>query len=112
MARTFATATEIIALIDRGDVAAELSKKLIETIQACQDAAGGKAKAKGSVTLVLNLAVQGSTIEFIADIKTKEPKAPKSPSTYFVTADGSISTEHPQQLSMLPQEVAARRAAE
>lgn len=104
-------ATQIIGMLERGDVAQALSVEIEKALVALQDAAGPKSKAKGSVTLKLNLEVLGQSVEIEADITSKVPKPKRGRSFYFVTQDGALSTEHPQQLDMLgPRE--ARSAAE
>jgi hypothetical protein len=93
-------ATQIIGMLERGDTAHALSEEISKTLVALQDAASDRAKAKGSVTLVLNISVEGSAVEIEADIKSKLPKSKRGRSFYFMTTDGALSTEHPQQQDM------------
>lgn len=89
--------TQIIGVIERGDAADDLTKEVNKVLEALRDAAGPKSTAKGSVTLKLNFAVQGQTIEIDAEIGSSIPKAKRARSLYFLTKDGEISTEHPNQ---------------
>ena len=102
---------QVIGMLERGVVAGELSDAIEKTLQILQDAAGGKGKATGSVTLKLDFTVQGSNVEIEPAITTKHPKVKRPRTFLFVTADGALSTEHPQQLDMLaPREVTASTA--
>lgn len=103
-------AQTIIGALEGGEAAAELSKAIVDTLAALKELTGGrpKAKAKGSVTLRLNLEVEGSSATITVDIDSKRPKPVRGSSFYFVLDDGSLSTEHPQQISMFsgPRETA------
>jgi hypothetical protein len=43
---------------------------------------------------------EGRTVAIEAGIETKVPKRQRGSSFYFLTPDGGISTEHPQQQEM------------
>lgn len=92
----------IIGALEGGEVAAVLSKEIIETLLALKEHTGGrpKAKAKGKVILTLDLEVEGNSAEITADIQSKRPKAVRGASFYWVLDDGSLSTEHPQQANL------------
>jgi hypothetical protein len=93
-------ATQIIGMLERGDLAADLSAQLAEVIDACREAAGPKATAKGSLTLKLDVEVEGVSITLSGDIVTKLPKLKRGSTFMFLTADGALSTEHPNQASL------------
>ncbi len=95
-------ATQVIGMLERGDLAAALTEKLQEVIDAVRDAAGPKTTAKGSLTLRIDVAVQGVQITLEGDIASKTPKIKRAATVYFLSPDGSISTEHPQQAEMFP----------
>jgi hypothetical protein len=99
-------ATQIIAMLERGDLASELTNEITRVLAACREQSGAKQAAKGSITLTLAFSVQGPSVEIEGSISAKTPKNKRGRSIYFVTDDGELSTEHPQQLSMLPREVA------
>ena len=109
-------ATTVIGLLDRGDVAAALSKEMTETLAALKESLGGrkKAKAKGTVTLTLSIEVEGSSATIDADVRSKRPHPVLGSSMFFVLDDGTLSTEHPQQEDMFagPRDAASRHAAE
>jgi hypothetical protein len=95
-------ATTIIGLLDGGEVARLLGVEITDVLATLKDLTQGrpKAKAKGEVTLKLKFVVEGSTLTVDQDISSKRPKMPTASSLYWVTDDGSISTEHPQQSDM------------
>lgn len=104
---------QIIGMADDGDLAAELSAEILRVNVAVKERAGQKGKAKGSVTLVLNLEQDGGILAITGDIKTVLPKKKRGSSLYWVMPDGAISTEHPQQMNMFsgPRDVTAREPA-
>lgn len=92
----------IIAMLEGGEVAAALSTEITQTLEQLKALAGDrpKGKTKGSVTLKLNLEVEGGAVTITADIDSKRPKPVRGASFYWVMDDGSLSTEHPQQTNM------------
>jgi hypothetical protein len=95
-------AQTIIGALEGGEAAAELSKEITETLAALKEQTGGRAKAKvkGSVTLKLDIEVEGNNATITADIQSKRPRPVRGSSFYWVLDDGSLSTEHPQQMNM------------
>lgn len=100
--------TDIIARIERGDAAHDLTMEIAKVLESLRDAAGPKSKAKGSVTLKLEFAVEGQVVEIAADISSKMPKLKRARTVMFLTADGQLSDEHPDQPDMFPREVAKK----
>jgi len=100
-------ATDIIGVIERGDLNADLTGEIESVLKTLQDLAPPKGKVKGSVRLDLNFSVEGTSVEIEASIASKVPKRQRGRSFYFLTQDGAISTEHPQQTEMFagPREV-------
>jgi hypothetical protein len=103
-------ATQIIGMLENGDLANDLSNEISHVLEKLRDAAGPKGKAKGSVSLKLTFAVEGVSTEIDADIASKVPKLTRARSFFFVTDDG-LSTEHPKQMQMFPEDVTKRRTA-
>lgn len=103
-------AQTIIGSLNGGEVASELSTQLTDTLAALKEHCGGrpKAKAKGKVTLVFDIEVEGNVAEITANIESKRPKPIRASSIYWVLDDGALSTEHPQQADMFsgPREAA------
>jgi hypothetical protein len=96
-------AQTIIGMLEGGELAQALSGDITETLTKLKDLSdqmGRKAKVKGKVMLTLDFEVEAGAVEVLAGIDTKVPKAPRSRSFYWVTEDGALSTEHPQQTDM------------
>ena len=103
-------ATQIINLLEDGELVCDLSNEISFVLDKLRDAAGPKSNAKGSVTLKLNFCVEGVSTEIDAEIASKTPKNKRGRSFFFVTEDG-LSTEHPKQLSMGLEDVSKRKSA-
>lgn len=96
-------AQTIIGMLEGGELAQALSGDITETLtklKSLSDTMGRKAKVKGKVTLTLDFEVEAGSVNVQAGIDTKVPKAPRGSSFYWITDDGSLSTEHPQQTDM------------
>lgn len=106
-------AQTIIGMLEGGELAAALSTDIIDTLarlKVLSDQLGRKAKVKGHVSLKLEFEVEAGTVQVLAGIDTKVPKAPRSSSFYWITEDGALSTEHPQQTDMFAGPRTARTA--
>ena len=99
-------ASQVLGLLERGSLMSDLTSELAKVIAACQDAAGPKSGAKGVVSLKLNISVEGVEITFDAELDAKLPKRRRQRSTFFVGADGVLSTEHPNQIDLFPRDAA------
>jgi hypothetical protein len=101
----------IIGLLENGNLAPELSRELTKALIELRDmvASRPKSKVKGKVTLTLGLEVEASTVSITAGIESKLPKQPREANFYWITPEGALSTEHPQQMNMFggPREIEA-----
>lgn len=96
-------AQTIIGSLENGELAQEISTQITGALAALKELTGGrpKASAKGKVVMTLHIEVEGNGGTTItADVEAKVPKPPRPTSFYWVLDDGSLSTEHPQQMSM------------
>lgn len=100
--------TSMVALIDDGDLSREFTEEFQKVNAAVKEAAGPKGKSKGSITLKIDITCEGGVVVLAGDIVAKVPKKKRGSSMYWVMADGTISTEHPQQMNMFPRDVNAR----
>lgn len=100
--------TQMVGMIDDGDLAREFTEEFQKVNAAVREAAGPKGKAKGSITLKIDIEAAGGTVTFSGEVVPKAPKKKRGSSMYWVMPDGSISTEHPQQMNMFPRDVNAR----
>ena len=107
--RKIRDATEIIARLEGGDLAADLSKEIETAIVALTEHAGDRNVARGSLTLTLSFEIAHGKAEITADIKSKLPKRLRRTSFFFATDDGALSLEHPSQHDMFPREIAGAR---
>ena len=93
-------ASEIIGVIERGDLNHDLTNEIEKVLKALQEQAPPKGKIKGSVSLKLGFTVSANSVELDSVIDSKVPKRPRQTSLYFLTQDAELSTEHPQQEAM------------
>lgn len=95
----------IIGVLEDGEAAAAFSREITETLAALKEQAGDrpKAKAKGAVTLRLDIEVEGGAATITADIASKRPRPVRGASFFWVLDDGSLTTEHPRQMNLLDQ---------
>lgn len=104
-------AQTIIGTLEDGDLANEVSNQITDALRQLKEQCGNrpKAKAKGKVTLTLNLLVQDGAVTIDCEVAAKVPKPPRASSFFWVLEDGSLSTEHPKQIDMFsgPRGVAA-----
>lgn len=107
-------AQTIIGMLEGGELAQALSTDIQDTLARLKDLSdqmGRKAKVKGSVTLKLDFEVEAGAVTVLGGIDTKVPKAPRSQSFYWLTEDGALSTEHPQQTDMFTERARQRADA-
>lgn len=98
-------AQSLLGMLESGDLNAELSTKLTETLEKLLELSNDRPNVtyKGGVSLKLNLAVKNSMVEINAEIPPPTlPKLPRKASVYWVIEGGRLSTEHPQQHDMFP----------
>ena len=90
------------------DVDEDLSEVLRKTKAVADQTKNGK--AKGSLTITVAFEVNGDTITLAGKTKLSVPALPRRDSTFFVTSDGEITTEHPRQADMFagPRDITAR----
>jgi hypothetical protein len=95
-------AQTIIGMLNGGEVAHELGEAITGALADLNDRVHGrpKAKIKGKVTLTLDMLVENGTVIITPEIISKLPKPERNGSYYWLTSDGSLSTEHPQQADM------------
>lgn len=101
-------ATALIGYLESGELSASLTEELNHVIEACQDAAGPKRSAKGSVTLKIDVKVEGINASIIAHVSGVVPKTERASTFLFVGQDGELTTEHPTQHDMFPRDVKDR----
>ena len=101
-----------LGVLEDGQLTRDLSETMKDVLVDLVEHAGPKGKAKGSVSLQVNFTVSGGTVEITSDLKSKKPKESRASTVLFVLPDGSLSTDHPKQMSMFPRDAEERRGAE
>lgn len=105
-------AQTIIGMLEGGELNAAFSAEITATLAKLKEFSGDNPKKtwKGGVTLKLAFEVEAGAVTVSADIEAKTPKQPRARSFYWITDDGALSTEHPQQTDMFagPREAATR----
>lgn len=106
-------AQTIIGFLEGGELAPAFSKEITDTLQEMKEHSGDnpKKKIKGQVTLKLDIEIEAGAATISADISSKRPKTVRGSSFFWVLDDGSLSTEHPQQMNMFGPRDTARDEA-
>lgn len=92
----------LVGVLEQGELKADLSAKIAEVLcelYAMSDEAP-KGTFKGSLTLKMKFSVQNNMATINNDISTTVPKRPRRADVFWVTEDGGLSTEHPNQRDM------------
>ncbi|MDI9847333.1 hypothetical protein QM467_04570 [Rhodoblastus sp. 17X3] len=95
-------ASTLLGMIDGGDIAADLTTEITDTLAAIEASRAGRKKTSvsGSVTLKIKFKAENGGVTIDADIDSNRPKKVRGSTYLFVDSDGSLSTEHPQQTDM------------
>ncbi|WP_377299772.1 hypothetical protein [Rhizobium sp. SGZ-381] len=95
----------LLGMLESGDLNSEMTETVQMVLKKLQDLSNDQPKTtfKGEVSLKLKFAVKNGMVDIDAEIPPpKLPKLPRKTSVYFLTEDGQLSTEHPQQRDMFP----------
>lgn len=67
---------------------------------------------KGEVDIKISLSAENGAVTISSEIKSKTPKRPRARTFYWITEEGALSTEHPNQRDMFsgPRDTSARTA--
>lgn len=107
--KKFIDSQTLLGVLDTGQTRLQFTDELQETLAAMQECNGDrpKSKAKGSVTLKLNITLENGMVQIEADVSSKRPKPANGSTLYWLTEDNELSTEHPKQTDMFsgPREV-------
>ena len=99
------TTDEILGHLERGDLAKDYAAEIHTVLEALSHVDDGS----GSVTLKIKFAVKGEMVSAKAEITSTVPKKPRRSTSLFLTGDGRLSLQHPQQIPMFG-ESRSRRA--
>lgn len=100
----------LVGFIDRGHVIREGNEKLATVLETLTtlSAESPKKKVKGRVILEVDIEVVNGVATISAAVKHKVPEPERGSTLLWLTDDGELSTEHPQQIDMFkPREAEA-----
>lgn len=95
------TFDRLIAMHENGDLNAELSDMLRETLAGLSNYVldhGGKPEAE--ITVKFKFKLDGGNISAQAKIDDKQPVPPRGSSFYFLTANNQLTKRDPKQIDM------------
>lgn len=87
---------EIIGALERGELSKDFSAAVREVLQALVDMDGGA----GSITLKLKFNAKADMVSVKASLATVLPPKERRTSNFFVTGDGRLSLQHPNQIDI------------
>lgn len=99
----------LLGYLEDGEFLGDLNTSLQETIEALHERAGNKGKAKGSLTIKVDIEVANAMATIKSHFDAKTPKPERGSTVLFVTDDGELSTEHPRQHDMFIRDADERR---
>jgi len=107
-------ASVILGTLENGEMIAALGAAITDSLKKLNEHAGNrpKSKAKGKVTLTIEMEVEQGGVNITGDIVAKLPKMPRGSTYFWVLPDGALSLEHPQQIDMFSGPRATRAPAE
>lgn len=87
---------EIIGSLERGDLSKDFNSGVHEVLQKLAEQDGGS----GTVTLKLKIQSKGEMVTIKSTVDTTLPKKERRTSNFFLTGDGRLSMQHPDQVDM------------
>lgn len=103
----------LLGMLEGGEFVGKLQSEMTDTLMKLSESAGPKGKASGSVTVKLAFKVEAGVVTITPELSSKKPKEEFGPSTFWVTEEGELSTQHPRQADMFggPREIGERGTA-
>lgn len=99
---------EVFKLIGRGDFQSECGETFKGMNEALSSIAAQNGKAKGQITIVLNVKHEANgVVEIQPDLKVKMPATVRGKSIFWATESGRLAANDPRQQSLPLREVAA-----
>lgn len=105
----------LVGMVDRGLVIRESNAKFADVLETLHtmSAEAPKRKVKGKITLEVDIEVVNGVATISASVKAKKPEPERGASLFWLTSDGGLTTEHPQQVDMFrPREIDAGKLAD
>lgn len=89
------TTDEIMGALERGDLSKDFAMKFRELLQSCTEHDGS-----GTLTLKLKVSAKDEMVSIKSALSTVLPQRERRSSSFFVTGDGRLSMQHPNQVDM------------
>lgn len=92
---------EVFRAIEDGVLNADLTSDMVDLVhnmRALALATGTKPKA--TISLAIEIKLDGGVFEIVPSYKIKPPKKPRSRSIFFPTKDGGLSTQNQAQMTL------------
>lgn len=95
--------THLLPLLRGGAVTSEMSEEIARVVNRVQNQEGSGKPKVGTVTLKLTIAKHSSqrstadAVLILAEVSSKAPEDPEPTDFFFLTEDGALSQEHPNQ---------------
>jgi hypothetical protein len=107
-------ASILLGALEGGELNRSLSTELSKVLRELHTMSTEDVKKnfKGEVDLKIILSAENGAVTISSEIKSKTPKRPRARTFYWITEEGTLSTEHPQQTDMFtgPRDTKARTA--
>lgn len=102
----------LVGMIDRGQLIRDGNEKLADVLATLTElsAESPKKKVKGKVVLTVDIEVVNGVATISAEVRSKKPEPERGSSLFWLTPDGDLTTEHPQQIDMFKPRAAAEAA--
>jgi len=99
---TIRSFSALVGVVEDGQLNNDLDQAVVDLVGTIQDAANSRnGKAKGRITVTIDMATDGGIITVSSDYAIKKPKVARANSVFWATPDNRLSRRNPKQ-SELP----------
>lgn len=99
---------QLISVAEDGELNSDLDQEITDLVAALNDAGASRGgKAKGKITLSVELVLDGGIISMTTDYVVKKPKIPRARSAFWTTPDNKLSRRNPKQSELPLRDVSA-----
>lgn len=92
--------SHVLAMMEGGQLQNDASDAMRDLCSALSEHDAQQGKAKGTLTIVLDVKMEGGIVEIVGDVKVKAPKLKREKSIFWLTPANDLSQENPKQLTM------------
>jgi hypothetical protein len=90
------TTDEILGALERG----ELSRDFAEAMNSCCEALVAAEEGSATLTLKIKLSAKNEVVSIKSNVTTSLPEKKRRSTTLFLTGDGRLSQQHPDQIDI------------